>query len=333
MNTLKDKIKEKVEKQIGGFKSKEAEKGLNTIYILKSEKEDYILKIHTNPENKIEWFKAEPEIYKTISREIDIPSPDIVYENLNEDEFENAFYLMEKMEGQNPQQTKKDLEQQDLEQILHQFGQILGEIHKIQLTEEYGIQGYEKGKFRPPEPSEQWNWAMEGAIASWKSIINEKWDNSPEIKHDEDMIKEILPDKPAPVLVHSDNRFDNLLIQNTEITAFLDWSHPWSGHRLYDLARAEYLLTEWDLESWPQQTNTETLQEKLREGYKQKKQLPESWQESDQRQIYRYATTLWLAAGFANWGSNLEEKEHTKLRNSIIKRIKEEIPKQLQSKE
>ena len=80
------KLKETVEDVLGkNCKWIELEKGLNTIYKLSTEKNDFMLKIRTNPKNKLEWFKAEPRIYDIINEETNIPSPNIVHTELTQE--------------------------------------------------------------------------------------------------------------------------------------------------------------------------------------------------------------------------------------------------------
>jgi len=324
LSSITSKLREEVESVLDKtFEVEELEKGLNTIYLLSSEDEKFILKVHTNPKNKAQWFRAEPEIYERISQELNIPSPNILYKDLSCESYQNMFYVMEAMEGENPEKIKKELSQENLEQILYWYGEILGKIHEISLSDGYGILGREDCGI--VADSEQWNWCLEGAMSAWKSDAEDGWEEPPEIEYDEEKVKEILPDKPEPALVHSDNRLDNILIQGNQITAFLDWSHSWSAHRYYDLARAEYLLIDHDL-SYKTPKSKQKLREKLFDGYRQNQEIREDWMKSDIRKTYRYANTLWLAAGFGNWGAKLSEKEREETREDILKRMDAEKP-------
>lgn len=318
-------IKKQIQAELGNKISyTKLDSGLNTIYNVKTPNKEYILKIHTNPQNKIEWFRAEPKIYKLIKENTDIPSPKIIHTNTSNTETENIYYLMQKIEGKNAEEVKHQITQKQLSSILFQTGKILGKIHKKFELNEYGILGYQENELKPVEGSKKWNYTIEGTITSWKEQIKEEWEKPPEITHKKTKIIENLPEHPKPVLTHSDNRYDNLIIKSGKINGFIDWSHSWSSHKLYDLARAEYLMTNWALRTTDKNHNTENLQNQLRKGYKQNNSIPENWQNSNTRKIYRHATTIWLAAGFTNWGEKFPEDKHEKYRKSILRRLEKE---------
>lgn len=330
LTNIPSELKEAVETELDqDFGWEELEKGLNTIYLLSSDSDEYILKVRTNPKNKIPWFRAEPRIYEMISKETDIPSPGIVYRDLSRESYQDMFYVMEALDGENPQHIRGELGQEELEEILHQYGRVLGKTHQVQITDQYGIIGYEDGVFGPPDFAEQWNWALEGSMSAWKEITEDEWEEPPEIRFDSEKVKERLPEMPKSVLLHSDNRLDNLLVENGEITGFLDWSHPWSGHKVYDLIKTEYLMIERDLGGWDRDLNLEKLKERFYSAYRQETEFEEGENFEELRRIYRYAITLELAAGFANWGSKLSEGEYDRTREEIVNRIEEECPKDL----
>ena len=318
-------LKQQVHNQLNKvFEWRELEDGLNTVYQLTSRDAVYILKERTNPENQITWFKAEPRIYEAISKNTDVPSPEIIYEDFSTENYRNAFYVMEKMPGKNPQKMKDQLNQQDFEEIILQYGKILGKLHKVQVSDKYGIQGFEDGKFTSSEPNDKWSESIEGAMSAWKDKIEENWGEPPEVKYNSEKVKQVLPDKHEPVFVHDDNRLDNILLKGSEITGFIDWSTSWTGHKHYDMVRAKYLLIEWDLHFWDRQFNEDKLEEKLYEGYKNEAELKRDERYRVNEQIYRYASTLWLAAGFANWGQNLKPEEYEEMRQEITTRLKQE---------
>ena len=325
---INPELRKQLENQLGReFEWRELEDGLNTVYHLSSPENEYILKERTNPKNKVEWFRAEPQIYKAIKDNTNVPSPEVVYQDFSTEAYQNIFYVMEKMPGSNPQNMEKELTQSDLEEIILQYGKILGKLHKVKVSDKYGIQGFEDGNFTSSEPNDKWGESIEGAMSSWQDIIQEEWENPPNIEYNSDKVKEVLPEKPEPVLVHSDNRLDNILLTGTEITGFIDWSTSWTGHKYYDIVRAKYLLIEWDLSFWDQEFEEEKLEQKLIEGYRQETGFEENEKYLKIEKVYRYAATLWLGAGFANWGQNLGEEKHEEMRTEITQRIKKEQKK------
>jgi len=316
---LRQQVEDRLE---GDYIWESIEEGLNTIYKLESEDEEYILKVHTNEENEIGWFRAEPEIYELVANNTDVPSPKIIYKDFSEEDYENSFYVMEKLSGENPDKVKYNLSDEELGNLMYQYGEILGKIHNIPTSfENYGLLSAEDGELQTIDNAEKWKWSLRGTIDAWADIVEDKWDKPVEIETPEEEIRERIPEKPEPVLNHSDNRLDNLLVEDNEITGFIDWSHPRIGHNEYDLARAEYLLIDWDLHFKDEETK-ESLRANLFEGYRRNNSIDEGFDE--RREVYRFATTAWLAAGFANWGSQFDEEKHAEIREDIIKRMGKE---------
>jgi len=321
--TLRNEVEDNLE---GSYEWEEVEDGLNTIYLLKSEEESYIIKTHTNENNEAGWFRAESRIYEIIQEETEnIPSPEIIYRDFSGKEYENSFYIMEALSGRNPNDVKEDCSDEQLKQILNQYGRMLGEIHRIEPegVDDYGMLSAEDGELHTSDGAERWSWSLKGKMDAWKDMVEEEWEEPPEIDvPSQEEVDERVPEEPEPVLNHSDNRLDNLLVEDGEITGFIDWSHPGAGHSEYDLARAEYLLIDWDLTSKDEQLKEE-LREELYDGYRDTNSVSEDFFE-ERRQLYRQATTHWLAAGFSNWGSQLDEEEHEKVRESILSRLEKE---------
>lgn len=298
---------------------------MNTIYEFEANNRSYVVKVCTNEKNEIGWFRAEPEIYRMISEKTSVPSPNVIFKDFSEERCENCFYVMEKLPGKNPDKIKQELSRETLGKIIYQYGEILGEIHNSTSFDHYGLlEADENGHLETEDDAEKWGRSLEGKIDAWKDIIQEDWENPIEIDTPKQAIREKVPEDPGATLIHSDNRLDNLLIQNDRITGFIDWSHPATGHNEYDLARAEYLLIDWDLS----QKNKEVkdyCRKKLYEGYQETNTIKEGF--DDRKQVYRYATAVWLAAGFANWGNQFDEVKHREMREEIIERIEEESNK------
>lgn len=319
-------VNEEVEREIGEVQNyQELDDGLNTVYLLETSQGEYILKERTNENNELEWFKAEPKIYRMLEQD-DIPSPEVNYADLLRESHDNAFYIMEKLEGENPTPQREEYSNEELENIFHQYGRILGQIHENHNDfQGYGLLKSQDGELKVDDPAEKWYWAIEGSMDAWQEIIEEEWMNPPELElPDQEYLGEILPDEPEPVLTHLDNRLDNLLIQDGEITGFIDWSHPEVGHNEYDLVRAEYLLLDWDLD-FKTDEEKEQLRNKLYEGYEEVAELDREGFE-ERRKVYRYATTLWLMAGFPNWGADWSEKDKKEMEEDLKKRMETEKP-------
>jgi aminoglycoside phosphotransferase (APT) family kinase protein len=314
---------DKVRDKIGEIESiEELDEGLNSIFLLEAS-ERYILKVHTNPRNDIEWFRAEPLIYSRLEG-VDIPSPEIVYSELDEELHENAFFIMEEMRGVNPAGFKEEIDFQVLDKMMNNFGRFLGEIHENVEMKDYGMLGGFDGEIRSIKSIDKWTSAVKGAMRELDDLIAEGWEEDLELEFpSEKEINELLPERPNSVLLHLDNRLDNLLVDGDEVTAFLDWSHPEAGHYEYDLVRAEYLLVDMDLDFLPYEKR-EKLRNSIYEGYKQVRPLEDQGFE-ERRKIYRKITLMWVLAGFPNWKSKLSEKERKQKKKYLMEKAEREL--------
>ena len=316
-NSLREHVESRLEEK---FEWQEAEDGLNSIYILEGDR-DLIVKEHTNEENDIEWFRSEPRMYELLSG-TRVPTPEIVYTDFSEESHPNSYYVMEKLEGVNPESLKEEWGIDQWKDLMRQYGRYLAMIHDSRSFDTYGLLGAEEGELMVLDGAERWSWSFNGIKDSLISIIENKWENPPDLEPPgKEEVHRSAPDDPGAVPVHSDNRLDNLLVVDGEINGFLDWSHPRTGAGEYDLARAEYLLLEWDLEAEGEEL--EELRNSLISGYESVRELDNF---REMRQIYRYITVLWIAAGFPNWGQQYSEEKREDLRQDIIRRLEKETP-------
>lgn len=302
----------------------EIEEGLNTIYVLKTSKREFILKVRTNERNELGWFRAEPLIYQKLESLEDVPSPEIVYSDVSQESCENAFFIMEKLEGVNPAGFKKEINLETLERIVNALGRFLGRIHDSLEFDAYGMLKGKNGELRSEDDVKKWTWHIEGSLKELESHIEEGWEEDLDLEFpSKKEIGEVLPEKPGPKLLHLDNRLDNLLIQDGCITAFLDWSHPEAGHNEYDLVRAEYLLIDYDLDFLSGEKK-QVLRNSLYEGYEEVKGIDKEGFE-DRRNLYRRITVVWLLAGFPNWKTKLEPEERMEMKDYLLKKADLEL--------
>ncbi|MFB6208916.1 MAG: phosphotransferase family protein [Candidatus Nanohaloarchaea archaeon] len=317
---MKPKLKQKVEERLDEvFDWRELDEGLNTIYLLESDEKKLILKERTNEMNEIEWFRSEPIIYSLISNKTDVPSPEVIHTDLEGENRENIFYIMEKIDGVNAENFKEEISQKQLEEILRQYGEILARIHNIRSFDKHGVLGAENGELKVFEGAERWDRALHGMMSGLRDKIGRLWENPPEIHvPDRKKLAEEVPKNPEAVLVHYDNRFNNILVDENEITGFLDWSHPKVGPRELDLARAEYMLVDWRLTD-RDDLDEKSLKDSICEGYREVSDL-ERKEFEDRIRIYNYLTTLVLMGGFPNWSSDWEEEIKEEMREGLLRR-------------
>ncbi|MBC5793182.1 MAG: phosphotransferase [Nanohaloarchaea archaeon] len=318
---IKDKIESALEES---FEWTKIEKGLNSVYRIYSGKKKFIVKVHTNENLESENFKAEPLIYDAIQEKTDVPSPKVIHESLDDEEF--SFYVMELIEGENPGPRRKNLEMETLEDLIFEYGKILGEIHREIGFESYGeLEGSTDGP-TVRDSSENWRDELSEIFHVYRDIVEDEWDNPPKMEIPDNL--GCIPERPKPSLIHVDNRLDNLLVEDNRITGFIDWSFTRTGHNEYDLIRAEYLLIDYDLR-FLSETKKERLKESLFGGYREEIDLDKDSGFKARRQLYRYAPVFWLAAGFQSWGQDLEKDAYQEMLQLIIESLKEEKPKNL----
>ncbi|EHK02130.1 tRNA CCA-pyrophosphorylase, partial [Candidatus Haloredivivus sp. G17] len=138
----------------------------------------------------------------------------------------------------------------------------------------------------------------------------------------EERIAELLPESPQAVLLHLDNRLDNLLIDDNQVTAFLDWSHPEAGHHEYDIVRAEYLLIDYDL-GFLDEERKKDLREALYEAYEGEMKIEKEDFEK-RKNLYRKITVIWIMTGFPNWGAEFEPDKKKSFRKKLVERARKE---------
>jgi len=315
-------LKEKIEaKEFIGFidSFEEIEEGLNSIYRIEASNGEFIVKERTNERNDIEWFRAEPLIYDELFN-LDIPSPEVAFSRPYPEEG-NLFFVMEKLEGVNPEGFKKEIDFEALKSVIEEIGRILGVIHSNTDFDGFGMLGGFEGEVENVYDFESWTESVQESLEKLEELIDEGLEDPPELGFPRDReIEEKLPERPESVLLHMDNRLDNLLVDGEEVTAFLDWSHPESGHHEYDIVRAEYLLIDYDLDFLSDDKKNK-LREILYEAYEHKMAIDRD-NFDERRGLYRKITVIWIIAGFPNWGSEFDEETRKEYREELIERAR-----------
>lgn len=304
------------------FEHEVIDEGSNFLVELKCSNNTYILKIFDNEaSNREKWFRAEPLIYELLSKESSVPVPSIEYIGRNE---KQVFYIMEKIEGKNPDKNKENLTASSLENLLYQYGKLLAETHETTSFNHYGILGGRNNELIVTEKKTRWPWSIQGTLKIWKDMINSRWENPPNqtLIPDKNYIRNILPNKPEPVIIHDDNSFENIIVNYNTIDSLLDWAHTRSGHGEYDLVKAEYSLIDWYLKDREEKEN---LRKALYKGYEKHRTIKKEGFE-ERKELYKYFVVLWLCAGFPVWSRDMSQKEKQKTRSELVNRLKEQKP-------
>lgn len=333
MGSIDQELREEVENALDQeFEWMEIQEGLNDIYRIVSEQNEYVLKVHTNKhhssvsyrKNQKARFRAESKLYQLVSAIENVASPEIIYEDFSEKQYEHGFYIMQKLDGENLEDVANKVSEDQLKHIIYQYGQILGRIHRETSFQEYGLILSRESKLEMLKSSDNWRDSFGDMLENLEELIEERWDEKPDL-HLSEIRKglDVVPEKPGAVLLHSDNRLENILVKDSEITGFLDWSFCRAGHGMYDLVRAEYLLIDYDLDHLDDNLR-EKLREKLLEGYREQNSLSEDYF-GGLRSLYRYMTVLWIIAGFPNWSSDWDQDRRAEFADDLKRRLRQEL--------
>lgn len=331
-----EKLKESVENNLGlNLDWSRIDEGVNTVYEAKSidSKENFVVKVHTNLktgkdsysslEVQKSRFKAEAEIYNLLENIEGVPSPKIAYKDFSEIEVSSLFYVMEKIKGEKGEKTIKKLNNDKIESILFEYGKILGKIHRETVFDDYGLILYNENKLNTKNKENNWKVSFKSMIRSIDDIIEKKWNEKPSLDISNVLEKaEIVPENRESVLIHSDNRWENLIIKDDSIEGFLDWSFTRKGEPYYDLVRAEYLLIDYNFES--RRIERSDFRKSLKEGYQEEYSLPDIEDIDELRSLYRYTTILWILGGIPNWGSDMEENNREKRKKKLLDELENE---------
>ena len=195
---------------------------------------------------------------------------------------------------------------------------MLGEIHSSIELDSYGLV-IENDGLNYLEEGDNWRESFRKVIENMRDITEERWESPPELDINTGKLIEELPQKPTPRLIHSDNRLENVLIREGGIAGFTR-----SGDAMYDLARAEYMLIDYDLKlAGRTEEKLDRFREALLEGYREENTV-EGYE--SRRQVYRFITVLWIVAGFPKWSSDWSEERREEFRQELLERLEKEKP-------
>ncbi|MDY6777355.1 MAG: phosphotransferase [Candidatus Nanohaloarchaea archaeon] len=321
-------LRRQVETALGArFDWHPLEEGLNDIYRLTGREDTYLCKVYATEDVDLGRFRAEPRIYELVNRETDVPGPEIIHRSLSQDPDRLSFYIMEHIDGENPYERKDELSEDDLSGMLRQYGRMLGSIHSNTSFDRHGVLIGNADGLGFMDDTANWQESLHLKIERMQDLIQERYQDPPDLYLDANLpqLEATLDGSFEPVLLHQDNRLENLLVQDDRITGFLDWSHVRAGHSEYDLARAEYLLLDWDLDDQEKEVK-QRLRDSLLDGYSEEHGLDRDDAYRERRQFYRYVTVLWLVAGFPNWSSDWSQERQKAMRQSLERRLQQEKP-------
>ncbi|MET2984108.1 fructosamine kinase family protein [Aureibaculum conchae] len=201
---------------------------ISNAFLLSSEKQDYFLKINSNP-NALDMFKAEQKGLTTIAKTNTIKTPKIIDCGKFED---NAYLLLENIPSKQPTDN-------DFEKLGHQ----LAELHLVTTTEF----GFDSDNFigsLPQSNHKNKNWVTfytkERLMPQLKLAVKDKLLNAKEIPEEEEILEVIhnFCKKSTSTLLHGDLWSGNFLIDKYGEPYLIDPA-VYYGHNEVDIAMSQ----------------------------------------------------------------------------------------------
>lgn len=312
---------------------------VNPVYeLLFSSGKEFILKVN-NPHWPLKQ-KREISALKLVKEKTAIPLPEIITANYEKTIIPFDFLILEKKQGITLRESliKKLITKKQLLSIVQQIGSFLGELHSItfdffgdfSIKEGSNFQSTNKISSFWGETFDSWRKAF---IAFCLDNLN--WVDSRSFPNYRDKLKDLIynfaekiSEPQTGCFVHSDLQPTNILIENSRITAFLDFEWAYSGSASFDfaltlnglfysrfpsLAISDY----FDATFW----SHETISEFLMRGYKEINKLPIIDQPSN------LMTFIWLLymIGSWSWTKQSSTTEELKIYKKTIDELFESI--------
>jgi Ser/Thr protein kinase RdoA (MazF antagonist) len=280
--------------------------------------ESYILQLSNKLGRDDNGLERNIKAYQLL-KDTDILVPDLVTSELKHYDGNGEkwkYYLAECLPG-------KSLESQMSPELTVDSGKILAKLHNFQsydkagwlLPEEYSfsVVPFEEGSFK--------EYVLENWEKSIQTFEDEGWNELVEkSKKFYETYGEELPEDVDPVFCQDDFSTQNIMVNNGEIVGIIDFDYAHSGHNQRDLVKAANSF--WMIDPGP---DTE-IRENLYKGYRQEKELDESFQVNEP--IYRVETLTGLVASlicmdhFNDFEKNFYREQLTRIINEAEEELR-----------
>jgi aminoglycoside phosphotransferase (APT) family kinase protein len=184
-------------------------------------------------------MRQEPGLHALIRRRTDVPVPAVLAHDFSHAEIDRDYLLMERQPG-TPIFHLGGLTQDTLDDILHQVGRCLRQVHEIG-GDQYGY----VGEHRPMEPKPDWPSAFH---VMWHKLLDDI-ERCGGFGHDEaNRMRRLLDryievfDRPVPAsLLHMDVWAENILADESgRLTGLIDWDRACWGDPEIEFAVLDY---------------------------------------------------------------------------------------------
>ncbi|MDY6770923.1 MAG: phosphotransferase [Candidatus Nanohaloarchaea archaeon] len=221
------------------------------------------------------------EVYDRLS-DTAVPSPDVVHDAADQTV---PYLVVEAVDGDNPETTYSDMPVDEKASFSYQAGHALGEAHRALRTESAGtLDGTGDGiEIRDAD----WDTLLTGHMRDKIDYLRETELDSALLDDAEQLVDTIedeldAPDEPG--IIHLDYRPGNLMWDDGDVTAVLDWDNARAGDQLYDYVNAETSF----VENAPEK-HQDNVRQSFRQGYEDAGQIVD---EDRLYETYRYLSLL-----------------------------------------
>lgn len=249
-------------------------------------------------------FRGEPETIKRLA-DTDVPSPEFVCKGEG-DHLSVPWYAMTHEPGEQATDALTERDSEDVTDILHDTGRVLGAIH-ANVEVEFAGERVSNGKDEV-KTFEDGDWPA--AFYERAESVAEQAD--PRFGQVQELIMEEIdeaevanPDQYS--LLHLDYWWENILVAPSEprVSSVVDWGRAVGGDPLCGFAVGEYLCV--DNHDWSELNIDRTeARRAFREGYAEE-HVPRS--DSDDWRIYQLFARLYALRGFPYWWRDVTEQE------------------------
>lgn len=312
-------IQDIVAKEFPGSKIRDFERlsgDAKETFLVKFEEGNKVIVNFLTKNNLEERFEVEDFIIQKVSQETDLPVAKVIASDLSREKVSYPYFVTTVLEGYNPTNRFKYLPTNYKKTILNQAVKYLGKLHRDVKLDEFGKLSYELSY-------ETTGKELSLDRGSWPEVFMEIMERQfDEFQHD--LYKELIPIAREklhdnldlikgdfqPVLVHQDYGPRNILVKRDNITGIVDWERAISGHKEYDLFKAEKRFIDDNFRS---RKIRESLRKEIFKGYRGVNSLEEGWRE--RRKFYRYSYVIESMWTFHIWSSELNEEVKENVQN------------------
>ncbi|MBC5793011.1 MAG: phosphotransferase [Nanohaloarchaea archaeon] len=226
-------------------------------------------------------FETEPYVLDLIYQKSDIPVPECVARDTSKSTIPEYYHILRKMKGYAPAESSskpafRNLGENKKKRILHQVGENISKLHQIQF-EDFGEVRVENEKLTV-EKVDGWSKLFRNMILFWiDQVEGGQFDELvSEITEAVGNNLNLIEDVETPVLVHREVDTKNILVEDGELAAILDWEACVAGHGEFDLVTTEGRMI---AHSFSTDSVWEKYRRELYKGYENVRELEDGWEE------------------------------------------------------